>query len=1303
MATKSIDASGIARSSSRASPWRISRADGWNVRTPPGSFGPRSASSGPAPSRSADSARDGLVEHRDPARVELEADRPPRTARDRRAEQRPADARERVQHQLARPGEELDQPGHQPGRLVRPVDLPPVVAQLRRVGRRPHRLREVEPLLAGELVELVLGVRRPAGLHPGRVPVGPVGGRPGDCRLPTIRRCREGSSVAGSSGGSRSSRGSRPPDRRRRRAGGDASSSAGGAGMGASRFLDQASSADRGRRRARRRSCAAGPMAPSTRRGRPSSTPSGPPSPTRPHEELLGAPRRDAGPLLVRRCPDRAPLAAAEVAVRAPASSRTPSAGSPGRSRRSSGGSAGVPWSAPSSSRSRTCTSPMPRPARSRPSSRGSRARSGLPWSLTYQPDRLTREHPLRENLAVIEAGLRAPVRWTWRPLSRARDRGADRGDRGRAAVRVDRRPRGRAVRRLPLRRRGADRRPSRAASASLTGTLADDRRGAARPPLPGVPPRAPAARPVAAPDETATDLARRGCRVRGRGAATRPGRRARSPTGAAAGADGLDADLAAGLDEAIEHGFVIPGADDGCAFRHELVARARRRRPPADQRPRYHAALARAFAAVAGRRRRPLARAHRPAEAAGRRHRRRAGWRSRLQAPLDALASGTRPRPPRRPAAARRRADGDARAPRRGAARRRRTAPRRLAVSAQLAAEAAAAAGRPGAPRSTPRARSRRSASGRDRLQPRGPRGEAGPLPAARPATWPRARPRRCARRPTSCRREPIVERARILALLAQERMIAARLPGRGAGRAGEALEVTRAVGPDAEPEAIHADHDARRRRRAGATTRAGRAAAPRGARAGVRAGLIDEGLRASANLTRPARAARAARGGRRRGVPRASPRRGGGPRRGLRQPARRERGGLALRRRPLGGGARAAASGPSTGARRAAPFVNAIVNLVDARDRGRGGRGGDAGCSAGSSWSSRRAATSSSPSRPTRRPRRSRCGAATSPTRAGPPSAAGRALKGTEDWVLDRAHGRDRRSRSRRRSSAEALERRRIGDVAASRERAGADPRRGRDRGRAGSPRTRPAASREASLATARAFHARLDGPRRPGRWAAVAGAWRAIGEPYRVAMARWRQAEAIAGRRGRRRADACTDRRPPRARRRPRAAGRGGRHRAAAPRPAAAPRAARARGSGADPAPARGRRAARRAGAARRGPAAARRLARPSRTAPARPEAPAARPARPRRRHASGCPSASSRSLALIAQGRTNREIGDRLFISQKTVGVHVGNILAKLGVSGRVEAAAVAIRLGLEGNAPPARLSAASAAHVVARVR
>jgi DNA-binding CsgD family transcriptional regulator len=52
-----------------------------------------------------------------------------------------------------------------------------------------------------------------------------------------------------------------------------------------------------------------------------------------------------------------------------------------------------------------------------------------------------------------------------------------------------------------------------------------------------------------------------------------------------------------------------------------------------------------------------------------------------------------------------------------------------------------------------------------------------------------------------------------------------------------------------------------------------------------------------------------------------------------------------------------------------------------------------------------------------------------------------------------------------------------------------------------------------------------------------------------------------------------------------------------------------------------------------------------------------------------------------LAEIVAGRTNRQIGERLFISEKTVGVHVGNILAKLGVGGRVEAATVALRLGL----------------------
>ncbi|HET6168173.1 MAG TPA: AAA family ATPase [Marmoricola sp.] len=55
--------------------------------------------------------------------------------------------------------------------------------------------------------------------------------------------------------------------------------------------------------------------------------------------------------------------------------------------------------------------------------------------------------------------------------------------------------------------------------------------------------------------------------------------------------------------------------------------------------------------------------------------------------------------------------------------------------------------------------------------------------------------------------------------------------------------------------------------------------------------------------------------------------------------------------------------------------------------------------------------------------------------------------------------------------------------------------------------------------------------------------------------------------------------------------------------------------------------------------------------------------------------------SEILKLVADGRTNGEIGKQLFISTKTVSVHVSNILAKLGASGRTEAAAIARRTGL----------------------
>ncbi|WP_189957688.1 helix-turn-helix transcriptional regulator [Streptomyces alanosinicus] len=52
-----------------------------------------------------------------------------------------------------------------------------------------------------------------------------------------------------------------------------------------------------------------------------------------------------------------------------------------------------------------------------------------------------------------------------------------------------------------------------------------------------------------------------------------------------------------------------------------------------------------------------------------------------------------------------------------------------------------------------------------------------------------------------------------------------------------------------------------------------------------------------------------------------------------------------------------------------------------------------------------------------------------------------------------------------------------------------------------------------------------------------------------------------------------------------------------------------------------------------------------------------------------------------LRLVSAGRTNRQIAEELFISPKTASVHVSNILGKLGVSGRGEAAAMAHRLEL----------------------
>ena len=52
-----------------------------------------------------------------------------------------------------------------------------------------------------------------------------------------------------------------------------------------------------------------------------------------------------------------------------------------------------------------------------------------------------------------------------------------------------------------------------------------------------------------------------------------------------------------------------------------------------------------------------------------------------------------------------------------------------------------------------------------------------------------------------------------------------------------------------------------------------------------------------------------------------------------------------------------------------------------------------------------------------------------------------------------------------------------------------------------------------------------------------------------------------------------------------------------------------------------------------------------------------------------------------LGLMVEGHTNREIGAALFISEKTVRVHVSRVLAKLGAANRAQAATIAHRLGI----------------------
>jgi DNA-binding CsgD family transcriptional regulator len=60
-----------------------------------------------------------------------------------------------------------------------------------------------------------------------------------------------------------------------------------------------------------------------------------------------------------------------------------------------------------------------------------------------------------------------------------------------------------------------------------------------------------------------------------------------------------------------------------------------------------------------------------------------------------------------------------------------------------------------------------------------------------------------------------------------------------------------------------------------------------------------------------------------------------------------------------------------------------------------------------------------------------------------------------------------------------------------------------------------------------------------------------------------------------------------------------------------------------------------------------------------------------------------------LGYLAAGRSNREIGEALFISAKTASVHISSIFRKLNVVSRVQAAAAAHQLGLVDENDPQR--------------
>jgi DNA-binding CsgD family transcriptional regulator/tetratricopeptide (TPR) repeat protein len=202
---------------------------------------------------------------------------------------------------------------------------------------------------------------------------------------------------------------------------------------------------------------------------------------------------------------------------------------------------------------------------------------------------------------------------------------------------------------------------------------------------------------------------------------------------------------------------------------------------------------------------------------------------------------------------------------------------------------------------------------------------------------------------------------------------------------------------------------------------------------------------------------------------------------------------------------------------------------------------------------------------------------------------------------------------------------------------------------RGALGPGRT-PSPEVEAHAATATAERTRLDGAPDPERWAAAQSAWDDVHMAHHAAYARWRRAEALL-------------------------AVPGGRDEAAA-------LLAEAHSAcvimGAEP--------------LRGDIEALARRARIDLAGPPMPSPDAEEPAHAPEQSAAETLGLTARELdvlALLADGRTNRQIAEMLYISVKTVGVHVSSILRKLDATTRTQAAAVALHAGVLDERAPRR--------------